>query len=98
MLAYQLLTGRFPFWEDVRNETLSDVWKVGGGREGGQPRKHAGTERGRSKRRRRPSSSSLVRRLHAASRSTHAHSFGPRTTKPGPAPNPRSPGRAVPGD
>ena len=29
MLAYQLLTGRFPFWEDVRNETLSDVWKVG---------------------------------------------------------------------
>ena len=28
MLAYQLLTGRFPFWEDVRNETLSDVWKV----------------------------------------------------------------------
>lgn len=29
MLGYQLLTGRFPFWEDVRNETLSDVWKVG---------------------------------------------------------------------
>lgn len=29
MLSYQLLTGRFPFWEDVRNETLSDVWKVG---------------------------------------------------------------------
>ena len=29
MLAYQLLTGRFPFWDDVRNETLSDVWKVG---------------------------------------------------------------------
>lgn len=28
MLAYQLLTGRFPFWEDVRNETLSDVWKA----------------------------------------------------------------------
>uniref|UniRef100_A0A383WHF3 Non-specific serine/threonine protein kinase n=1 Tax=Tetradesmus obliquus TaxID=3088 RepID=A0A383WHF3_TETOB len=28
MLGYQLLTGRFPFWEDVRNETLSDVWKV----------------------------------------------------------------------
>jgi len=28
MLSYQLLTGRFPFWEDVRNETLSDVWKV----------------------------------------------------------------------
>jgi len=28
MLADQLLTGRFPFWEDVRNETLSDVWKV----------------------------------------------------------------------
>jgi hypothetical protein len=49
MLGYQLLTGRFPFWEDVRNETLSDVWKVcstgrsdksdksnkSGGREGG---------------------------------------------------------------
>jgi serine/threonine protein kinase len=30
MLAYQLLTGRFPFWDDVRNETLSDVWKVRG--------------------------------------------------------------------
>eukprot|EP00877_Chromochloris_zofingiensis_P003189 jgi/Chrzof1/12871/Cz07g10120.t1 len=28
MLAYQLLTGRFPFWDDVRNETLSDVWKA----------------------------------------------------------------------
>eukprot|EP00879_Flechtneria_rotunda_P019176 GHRR01020134.1.p1 GENE.GHRR01020134.1~~GHRR01020134.1.p1 ORF type:complete len:506 (+),score=170.64 GHRR01020134.1:924-2441(+) len=28
MLAYQMLTGRFPFWEDVRNETLSDVWKA----------------------------------------------------------------------
>ncbi|GBF98366.1 calcium dependent kinase [Raphidocelis subcapitata] len=28
MLGYQLLTGRFPFWEDVRNETLSDVWKA----------------------------------------------------------------------
>jgi serine/threonine protein kinase len=44
MLGYQLLTGRFPFWEDVRNETLSDVWKVcsksdksdkSGGSEGG---------------------------------------------------------------
>jgi hypothetical protein len=34
MLAYQLLTGRFPFWEDVRNETLSDVWKVRPGRAG----------------------------------------------------------------
>jgi serine/threonine protein kinase len=31
MLAYQLLTGRFPFWDDVRNETLSDVWRVRGG-------------------------------------------------------------------
>ncbi|PNG71918.1 Calcium-dependent protein kinase 25, partial [Tetrabaena socialis] len=28
MLAYQLLTGRFPFWEDVRTQTLSDVWKA----------------------------------------------------------------------
>ncbi|KAI8467471.1 MAG: kinase-like domain-containing protein [Monoraphidium minutum] len=28
MLSYQLLTGRFPFWDDVRNETLSDVWKA----------------------------------------------------------------------
>lgn len=26
MLIYQLLTGRFPFWEDVRNESLSAVW------------------------------------------------------------------------
>lgn len=26
MLSYQLLTGRFPFWEDVRNETLANVW------------------------------------------------------------------------
>lgn len=37
MLAYQLLTGRFPFWEDVRNETLSDVWKVRGRQPSGQP-------------------------------------------------------------
>ncbi|KIZ04772.1 hypothetical protein MNEG_3189 [Monoraphidium neglectum] len=28
MLSYQLLTGRFPFWEDVRHESLSDVWKA----------------------------------------------------------------------
>lgn len=28
MLAYQLLTGRFPFWDDVREETLADVWKA----------------------------------------------------------------------
>ncbi|KAG2424379.1 hypothetical protein HXX76_014588 [Chlamydomonas incerta] len=28
MLTYQLLTGRFPFWEDVRTQTLSDVWKA----------------------------------------------------------------------
>eukprot|EP00195_Chlamydomonas_chlamydogama_P002656 CAMPEP_0202921416 /NCGR_PEP_ID=MMETSP1392-20130828/77385_1 /ASSEMBLY_ACC=CAM_ASM_000868 /TAXON_ID=225041 /ORGANISM="Chlamydomonas chlamydogama, Strain SAG 11-48b" /LENGTH=597 /DNA_ID=CAMNT_0049614987 /DNA_START=209 /DNA_END=2002 /DNA_ORIENTATION=+ len=28
MLAYQLLTGRFPFWEDVRNESLTDVWRA----------------------------------------------------------------------
>lgn len=28
MLAYQLLTGKFPFWEDVRNESLMDVWKA----------------------------------------------------------------------
>lgn len=28
MLAYQLLTGRFPFWEDVRHETLTNVWKA----------------------------------------------------------------------
>lgn len=29
-MSWQLLTGRFPFWADVRNESLSDVWKVGG--------------------------------------------------------------------
>jgi hypothetical protein len=28
MLTYQLLTGRFPFWEDVRQESLTDVWKA----------------------------------------------------------------------
>lgn len=28
MLTYQLLTGRFPFWEDVRHEPLGDVWKA----------------------------------------------------------------------
>lgn len=28
-MSWQLLTGRFPFWADVRNESLSDVWKVG---------------------------------------------------------------------
>jgi len=28
MLTYQLLTGRFPFWEDVRKETLTDVWRA----------------------------------------------------------------------
>ncbi len=28
MLTYQLLTGRFPFWEDVRSQTLTDVWKA----------------------------------------------------------------------
>ncbi|KXZ54832.1 hypothetical protein GPECTOR_4g903 [Gonium pectorale] len=28
MLTYQLLTGRFPFWEDVRTQSLSDVWKA----------------------------------------------------------------------
>ena len=28
MLAYQMLTGRFPFWEDVRRESLTDVWKA----------------------------------------------------------------------
>lgn len=28
MLGYQLLTGRFPFWEDVRSQSLADVWKA----------------------------------------------------------------------
>eukprot|EP00197_Chlamydomonas_leiostraca_P016234 CAMPEP_0202862620 /NCGR_PEP_ID=MMETSP1391-20130828/3593_1 /ASSEMBLY_ACC=CAM_ASM_000867 /TAXON_ID=1034604 /ORGANISM="Chlamydomonas leiostraca, Strain SAG 11-49" /LENGTH=572 /DNA_ID=CAMNT_0049542175 /DNA_START=227 /DNA_END=1946 /DNA_ORIENTATION=- len=28
MLTYQLLTGRFPFWEDVRTQSLTDVWKA----------------------------------------------------------------------
>ena len=28
MLAYQMLTGRFPFWEDVRTQSLTDVWKA----------------------------------------------------------------------
>jgi calcium-dependent protein kinase len=28
MLSYQLLTGMFPFWEDVRAETLQDVWSA----------------------------------------------------------------------
>lgn len=28
MVAYQLLTGRLPFWEDVRKESLTDVWKA----------------------------------------------------------------------
>ena len=28
MLAYQMLTGRFPFWEDVRKVSLTDVWKA----------------------------------------------------------------------
>lgn len=28
MMSYQLLTGRFPFWDDVREETLADVWKA----------------------------------------------------------------------
>ncbi|KAG1675746.1 hypothetical protein FOA52_012402 [Chlamydomonas sp. UWO 241] len=28
MLTYQLLTGRFPFWADVRRESLADVWKA----------------------------------------------------------------------
>ena len=28
MVAYQLLTGHLPFWEDVRKESLSDVWKA----------------------------------------------------------------------
>ncbi len=28
MLTYQLLTGRFPFWEDVRTQTLTDVWRA----------------------------------------------------------------------
>lgn len=28
MLTYQLLTGRFPFWEDVRSQTLTDVWRA----------------------------------------------------------------------
>ncbi|MEW5318664.1 MAG: hypothetical protein WDW38_009869 [Sanguina aurantia] len=28
MLAYQMLTGRFPFWEDVRNQSLAEVWKA----------------------------------------------------------------------
>ena len=50
MMTYQLLTGRFPFWDDVRHQSLNDVWKailhadldwsaeVGGGRvqEGGR--------------------------------------------------------------
>ena len=28
MMTYQMLTGRFPFWEDVRRESLTDVWKA----------------------------------------------------------------------
>ena len=28
MLAYQLLMGRFPLWEDVRREMLTDVWRA----------------------------------------------------------------------
>lgn len=28
MLTYQLCTGRFPFWEDVRHEPLGEVWKA----------------------------------------------------------------------
>lgn len=28
MLTYQLLTGRFPFWEDVRTQSLTDVWRA----------------------------------------------------------------------
>jgi calcium-dependent protein kinase len=28
MLAYQLLTGMFPFWEDVRMQSLADVWSA----------------------------------------------------------------------
>eukprot|EP00201_Polytomella_parva_P020986 CAMPEP_0175046448 /NCGR_PEP_ID=MMETSP0052_2-20121109/5039_1 /TAXON_ID=51329 ORGANISM="Polytomella parva, Strain SAG 63-3" /NCGR_SAMPLE_ID=MMETSP0052_2 /ASSEMBLY_ACC=CAM_ASM_000194 /LENGTH=210 /DNA_ID=CAMNT_0016310201 /DNA_START=522 /DNA_END=1154 /DNA_ORIENTATION=+ len=28
MLAYQLLTGRFPFWRDVRKQSLNDVWSA----------------------------------------------------------------------
>lgn len=28
MLTYQLLTGRFPFWDDVRSQTLTDVWRA----------------------------------------------------------------------
>ncbi|KAL6758194.1 kinase-like domain-containing protein [Haematococcus lacustris] len=28
MLTYQLLTGRFPFWEDVRHQSLQDVWRA----------------------------------------------------------------------
>lgn len=27
MLSYQLLTGRFPFWDDIRTKSLNDVWK-----------------------------------------------------------------------
>jgi calcium-dependent protein kinase len=28
MLTYQMLTGRFPYWEDVRRVSLTDVWKA----------------------------------------------------------------------
>lgn len=28
VVAYQLLTGKLPFWTDVRGETLADVWKA----------------------------------------------------------------------
>eukprot|EP00798_Chlamydomonas_sp_ICE-L_P021458 gene21458-28430_t len=28
MIAYQLLTGRFPYWDNVREESLANVWKA----------------------------------------------------------------------
>eukprot|EP00955_Chlamydomonas_euryale_P116510 366422-Chlamydomonas_euryale.AAC.4 len=28
ILTYQLLTGRFPFWTDVRRASLAEVWKA----------------------------------------------------------------------
>ncbi|GAX73995.1 hypothetical protein CEUSTIGMA_g1445.t1 [Chlamydomonas eustigma] len=28
MLTYQMLTGRFPYWEDVRRVSLTDVWRA----------------------------------------------------------------------
>lgn len=46
IVAYQLLTGRFPFCDNIRNSSLQDVWKAILS-ESGRMEKHVNKLRGR---------------------------------------------------